>query len=94
VYVGLLVVDCRIGEGHSLKEKRHVLLNVTEHLKHSFNIAVAEVEHQDLWQRTKLAIVHVNRDGRGGQSTMDRVSEMLECDPRLQVIDSEIIQLY
>jgi uncharacterized protein len=93
MYVTLLVVDCRIGEGHSLKDKRHILQSLVECLKHKYNIAVAEVEHQDLWQRTKLAIVHVNSDGRNGQAVINRVSESLECDPRLQVIDSEILQL-
>jgi uncharacterized protein len=93
MHVGLLVVDCRIGEGHSLKEKRHVLQSFIAHLKREFNISVAEIEHQDLWQRTKLAIACVNTDGREGRSTLDRVGNFIESDPRLQVIDSETVQL-
>ena len=93
MFVGLLVVDCRIGDGHSLKEKRHILQSLIEKLRRNFNVAVAEVECQDLWQRTRLAIVHVNSDGRNGQTTMDKISEELECDPRLLIIDSESARL-
>jgi uncharacterized protein YlxP (DUF503 family) len=93
MYVGLLVIDCRIGEEHSLKEKRHVLQSFTEHLKRKFNISVAEVEHQDLWQRTKLAIACVNTNPREGRSTLDHICNAIEADPRLQIIDSEIVQL-
>lgn len=93
MYVGLLLIDCRIGEGHSLKEKRHLLSRVTERLKHRFNISVAEVEHQDLWQRTKLAITCVNTDARQGQSVLSHICDAIAADPRLQVIDYEIVRL-
>jgi hypothetical protein len=94
VFVGLLVLDCRIGAGHSLKEKRHVLLNVTGQLKRKFNVSVAEVGYQDLWQRTKLAIAYVNSDGRLGRSVLDKIRSQITADPRLMILDSEIVQLY
>jgi hypothetical protein len=94
MFVGLLVVDCRIGEGHSLKEKRRILQNLFAHLKRDFNISIAEVEHQDLWQRAKLAISHVNSDGRAAQATLNRVLETINADPRLVVMDSETMPLY
>jgi hypothetical protein len=94
VFVGLLVVDCRIGEGHSLKEKRRILQSTFARLKRDFNIAIAEVEYQDLWQRAKLAIGHVNSDGRAAQATLNRVLEAISADPRLVVMDSEVLKLY
>jgi len=93
MFVGLLVVDCRIGEGHSLKEKRRILQSLFAHLKRDFNISIAEVEHQDLWQRAKLAISHVNSDGRAAQSTLNRILAAIAADPRLSVMDSETIPL-
>lgn len=94
MFVGLLLLDCRIGEGHSLKEKRSVLRNVTERLKHHFNVSVAEVEYQDKWQRTKLAISYVNSDGKNGRAVLQRIEEVMSADPSLQVMDSELVQLY
>ena len=93
MFVGLLVVDCRIGEGHSLKEKRRILQSTFAHLKRDFNVSIAEVEYQDLWQRAKLAISHVNSDGRAAQGTLNRVLEAISADPRLVVMDSETIPL-
>ncbi|HEX2445942.1 MAG TPA: DUF503 domain-containing protein [Vicinamibacterales bacterium] len=56
--VGLLSVELHIPGARSLKEKRMVLRGVKDRLK-KFNVAVAEVEHQDLWQRAGLGIVTI-----------------------------------
>ncbi len=93
MFVGLLVVDCTVGEGHSLKEKRRILQSLFAHLRAEFNVSVTEVEHQDLWQRAKIAICSVNTDGRNGQSTMSKIEELLSRDQRISVIDSETIRL-
>jgi uncharacterized protein YlxP (DUF503 family) len=65
--VGLLTVELHVPGSRSLKDKRMVLRRVKDRLK-KFNVAVAEVEHQDLWQRAALAIVTVSTD----QSHADR----------------------
>jgi uncharacterized protein YlxP (DUF503 family) len=67
VTVGLLTVELHVPGSRSLKDKRMVLRRVKDRLK-KFNVAVAEVEHQDLWQRAALAIVTVSTD----QSHADR----------------------
>jgi uncharacterized protein YlxP (DUF503 family) len=65
--VGLLTVEMHVPGARSLKEKRMVLRRVKDRLK-KFNVAVSEVEYQDLWQRAALAIVTVGTD----QSFADR----------------------
>jgi uncharacterized protein YlxP (DUF503 family) len=47
---------------HSLKEKRAVLRKLQDRLRARSNFSIAEVEHQDLWQRAKLAAVSVGSD--------------------------------
>jgi uncharacterized protein YlxP (DUF503 family) len=56
--VGLLSIELFIPGAHSLKEKRMVLRGVKDRLRR-FNVAVAEVEHQDLWQRAALGVVTI-----------------------------------
>lgn len=56
--VALLSVDLFLPGSRSLKDKRMVLRRVKDRLA-KFNVAVAEVEHQDLWQRAALAVVTV-----------------------------------
>ena len=59
--VGLLTVELHVPGSQSLKEKRMVLRRIKDRLK-KFNVAVSEVEHQDLWQRAGLAVVTVSPD--------------------------------
>jgi uncharacterized protein YlxP (DUF503 family) len=82
-----------VTESRSLKDKRHVLSSLSERLKRSFNVAVCEVEYQDQWQRTQIAVVGVNTNWRMLQSTLSRVSEFVDRDRRLQVIDVQTRQL-
>ena len=65
--VGLLTVELHVPGAQSLKDKRMVLRRVKDRLK-KFNVAVSEVDHQDLWQRASLAVVAVSTD----QSHVDR----------------------
>jgi uncharacterized protein YlxP (DUF503 family) len=59
--VGLLTVEFHMAGARSLKDKRMVLRRVKDRLK-KFNVAVSEIEHHDLWQRSALAVVTVSTD--------------------------------
>ena len=77
--IAVLHVELHIPYAHSLKDKRMVLRRVKDRLQ-KFNVAVAEVEHQDLWQRARLGIVaistttvHVEQELRAAADEIDRV---------------------
>ena len=77
--VAVLHVELFIPYSHSLKDKRMVLRRLKDRLQ-KFNVAVAEVEHQDTWQRAGLGIVavsttdeHVERELRAAVDEIDRV---------------------
>jgi len=92
--VGLLVVDCLLGAGHSLKEKRRILLSLIQKLQNHFNIAIAEVEHQNLWQRSKLAIVCVNTEWQAVERTLSKVVGVMQKDPRCTLLNAEFRKIY
>ena len=54
--VAVGTVELHLPDVGSLKGKRHVLKGLKEKLRHRFEISVAEVDHQDLWQRAALGI--------------------------------------
>ena len=58
--IGLLTLDIHLHSTQSLKEKRQVLLRVKDRLRHKFNVAVAEIEYQDLWQRAAIGVVAIS----------------------------------
>jgi uncharacterized protein YlxP (DUF503 family) len=60
--IGVLTLELRLDESHSLKEKRHVVLSLKDRLRHKFNVSVAEIDHQDTWQRAAIAVVTVASD--------------------------------
>ncbi|MCA1561050.1 MAG: DUF503 domain-containing protein [Acidobacteria bacterium] len=81
--VGLLSVELHIPGARSLKDKRMVLRGVKDRLK-KLNVAVAEVEHQDRWQRAELGVVTVS----GTTQAVDRalaaaVDEIERTEPGL-----------
>lgn len=92
--VGILVVDCLLGDGHSLKEKRRVLLSLLQKLRNNFNVSVAEVEHQNLWQRSKIAIVGVNTEWQAIEGIFSKIISLMQSDPRFTLLNSESQKLY
>jgi uncharacterized protein len=75
--VGLLSVELYLPASHSLKEKRMVLRRVKDRVK-KFNVAVAEVEHQDVWQRAGLGIVTISSSNSHADRELAAVVEEIE----------------
>jgi uncharacterized protein len=62
--VGVLTLELRIDQAHSLKEKRHVVKSLKERLRGKFNVSVSEIEDQDVHNSAVIAaaIVSPSRD--------------------------------
>jgi uncharacterized protein YlxP (DUF503 family) len=71
--VGLLTLELHIPDAQSLKEKRQVLRSLKDKLRRQFNVAVAELDHQDLWQRSVVGIVTLSNEDRHVQETLQKV---------------------
>jgi uncharacterized protein YlxP (DUF503 family) len=78
--VGVAVVELRVHESQSLKEKRGVVRRIVGRLRHRFNVSVAEVGGQETWQRAVVGISMVGNDEgvvrRGLQKALELVDEM------------------
>ena len=62
--IGLLTLEIYIPEAHSLKEKRQVIRSLKDRLRAHFNVAVAELDGQDTWQRAVVGVVSVSNDAK------------------------------
>jgi uncharacterized protein len=60
--VGVLTLELHIEGAQSLKDKRHTVKSLKDRLRSKFNVAVAEIDYQDLWQRALIAAVTVSSD--------------------------------
>jgi len=75
--VGLLTIELHVPGARSLKDKRMVLRRVKDRIK-KFNVAVSEVEHQNLWQRAALAVVTVSTDQTHADRELAAVADEIE----------------
>jgi uncharacterized protein len=60
--VGVLRLELRLPETHSLKGKRSILRSIKARVQQKFNVSIAECEEHDLWQRTVLGVSQVGAD--------------------------------
>jgi len=74
VVIGLLTLELHFPGARSLKDKRQALRSLEQRIRNRFNVSIAEVEHQDLWQRSRLAVVSVNTDHTHLESTLASVA--------------------
>ncbi len=74
MYAAAIRVELRIRGARSLKEKRRTVKSVIADLRGNFEVSVAEVDHQDLWQRATLGIAIVAPQ----PGHLDRVINTLE----------------
>ena len=72
--IGLLTLEIHIAEAQSLKDKRQILRSLKDRLRAHFNVAVAELEHQDLWQRSKIGVVSISGDGKHLEESLAAVA--------------------
>lgn len=82
--VGLMTVECIIYDAHSLKEKRAVLQRIMTRLKQKFNIAISEVEYQDTWQRTKIAVVTVASARVSAEGVLQQIQQFIDSYPEIE----------
>ena len=73
--VGVLTLELRLENAHSLKDKRHVVKSLKDRLRAKFNVAVAEIAYQDLWQRAAVAAVTVSSDHDHAQRVLQSVED-------------------
>ena len=71
--VGLLTLELHIADAQSLKDKRQVLRSLKDKLRREFNVAVAELEHHDAWQRSVVGIVTLSNEEKQVKEMLHRV---------------------
>ena len=71
--VGLLTLDLYIQHAQSLKDKRQVLRSLKDRLRAKFNVAVAELEHHDTWQRSVVGVVTLSNEERHVEESLQQV---------------------
>lgn len=80
-------VEFIIPTAHSLKEKRAVLQRMITRTKQKFNVSVAEIDHQDVWQRTRLALVAVSSSKVSAEREINHALHFLQSNPAWEQLE-------
>ena len=76
--VGVCRVELYIPEANSLKTKRKVIKSLKDRVRKKFNVSIAEVEFQDLWQRAIFGIATVSNEKKQVDAVFSRVISFME----------------
>ena len=89
--LGILTVHLFLPGCSSLKEKRSRLKPLLTRLHKEFNVSVAEVDHQDIWQNAVIACALVSSDNGHTQRTLRGVLEWIDLRwPDVQLVDDQL----
>jgi uncharacterized protein YlxP (DUF503 family) len=93
-YVGILSAELHFPEAGSLKGKRKYVQSAKAQLQQRFGASVAEVDHHELWQRSRLTLSCVAREPRELEALLDAAERYLGGqDFELGRVEREIVAL-
>ena len=87
--VGLCTVELFISESQSLKDKRQVLHSLKDRLRGKFNLSVAEVDGQDLWQKAVLGMACVANEGGYVNQVLEQALNVIKTMPAVEIVRTQ-----
>ncbi len=93
VHVLTLVVDLRLPAAQSLKDKRATVKTLLEGARRRFQVASAETDHQDEWQRAQLGFTAISSSAGHTTDVVDQVDRFVWSFPEIDIIDTERLWL-
>lgn len=88
--IGVLSLEFFLPACRSLKDKRRILLSFKDRVRRRFNVALAEVDFHDVWQRALIAIVTLNSDRGVVDQVLRKIQTEAETSLEGEVVKSEI----
>jgi uncharacterized protein YlxP (DUF503 family) len=88
---GICRIKLHLLESRSLKDKRRTVKSIMARLRSQYNISIAEVADQDLWQLVTLGVACVSNHNRHVDETLSKVIGFITSNyPELEIVDQEI----
>jgi uncharacterized protein YlxP (DUF503 family) len=91
--IGLLTLEIYLPYSHSLKEKRKTLNMIRDRLKRKYNIAFAELDYQNKWQRSKVGLVTLNTQKGMVEKVFQKIVEQVEENIEGEILHKEVFFL-
>ncbi|MHB8055422.1 MAG: DUF503 domain-containing protein [Candidatus Aminicenantales bacterium] len=87
--IGLLLVEIHFPHARSLKDKRRELAGLKGRIKNRFNVAIAELDFHEMWQRTAIGIVTLNHEHLIVEQILEAVRRDIEGHVEGEILNAE-----
>lgn len=87
MFVGIVRIELHLPGSASLKDKRAIVRSLKERIRQRVHAAVAEVDHQDLWQRAALGVAVISGERRQIGEMLQSVRNLVEGAPGADLVD-------
>jgi uncharacterized protein YlxP (DUF503 family) len=77
MFVGVLRLTLHLPDPGSLKSKRHLVRSAVDRVKAKFNVSIAEVAENDLWQKSVIGVAAVGNDHAFVNEVLDKVADFV-----------------
>ena len=81
--------DLRVPTSQSLKQKRAAIRPLLDGIRHRFPVAVAETDHQDVWQRAAVGVAAVSPSASMATSIVDEIERFVWSFDSLEVLSAD-----
>lgn len=88
--VGLGVITFRLHDCHSLKGKRKIIKSIIQRLRNNFNISMAEIGSNDVYQRAEIGFALVGNDRQLINSKTDKIFNLADDLGLAEIIDTQM----
>jgi uncharacterized protein YlxP (DUF503 family) len=87
MFVGIVRIELHLPGSRSLKDKRAIVRGLKDRIRARVSAAVAEVDHQDLWQRAALGVAVVSGESHHLHELLDSVRRLVEATHGAELIE-------
>jgi len=89
MFVGIVRIELHLPAAQSLKDKRSIVRGLKDRIRERVHAAVAEVDHQDLWQRCALGVAVVSGESHQVDELLQTVRKLVNNTYGAELLDWE-----
>jgi uncharacterized protein YlxP (DUF503 family) len=96
VIIGVCQFTIELPEAHSLKDKRRVVKSIIERVQNRFNVSIAEIDRQELWQTAEIGFACVSNSAAHADEVIQHVIRFVDTNLQrgyLGQVDTEILHV-
>ena len=88
--IGVIRFGLHFPGAGSLKDKRRILVSLKDRVKNKFNVSIAELEDNELWQKSVIGVAIIANDKTYANSVLSKVTNLIEGRPEVVVTEVQM----